>query len=91
MTIELSKGRPLYLNDEQLAVAVLGTARANEWPAIAQGLKGFPPVNSRMGGRFWPDVVEYFSQMNAVDKFNEGLARRMREDALEQKKRRRRE
>jgi hypothetical protein len=54
---------PLYPDEAAIAVAVLGSKRAREWPRIAQHLEdkhGLPPVDAEMGGRFWPAVVAYF-------------------------------
>jgi hypothetical protein len=73
--------RPLFLNDDQIAVAVLGAERAHEWPAIARELNAFlplPPIHRRMKARFWPDIVEYFRHLNSVDIFNDKLAERMK-------------
>jgi hypothetical protein len=71
---------PLYLNDAQLGVAVLGRDRAHEWPLLAQQLEAFiplPRIHQRMKGRFWPDIVEYFRRLNSIDEFNDKLAKRI--------------
>jgi hypothetical protein len=54
---------PLYPDEAAIAAAVLGPRRAREWSRIAQHLEdkhGLPPVDTEMGGRFWPAVVAYF-------------------------------
>jgi hypothetical protein len=76
------KERPLYLNDAQIAVAVTGSDRAHEWPALVKQMEAdyspLPPIHRRMGGRFWPDVVQYLSRVNGMDEFNDAFAMRIK-------------
>lgn len=53
---------PLYPDEKTIALAVMGSARAKDWPAKARYLekKGLPRIDELMGGRFWPAVVEFF-------------------------------
>lgn len=54
---------PLYPDENQIAVAVLGPKRSRQWPQIARHLEdkhGLPPIDELLGGRFWPAVVEFF-------------------------------
>jgi hypothetical protein len=56
---------PLYPDEQQIAVAVLGAKRARSWPAIARQLEakdGLPPVEPLFGGRYWPAVVDFFNR-----------------------------
>lgn len=53
---------PLFPDEKTIARAVMGT-RAKEWPATARYLEdkhGLPRIDTLMGGRFWPAVVEFF-------------------------------
>jgi hypothetical protein len=53
----------LYPPESDIAILVLGTKRAKEWPRIAAHLEAkhdLPPVDAEMGGRFWPAVKQYF-------------------------------
>ena len=60
---------PLYPSEAELAVLVLGRARAGQWPAVASVLekRGLPPINPRYGGRFWPAVVRFFHIEEGLD------------------------
>jgi hypothetical protein len=60
---------PLYPSEDQIAVAVMGPARAKEWPGKARYLQdkhGLPPVDELMGGRYWPAVEEFFRARHGV-------------------------
>jgi hypothetical protein len=53
----------LYPSESEIALLVLGSKRAKEWPRIAQHLEnkhGLPAIDPEMGGRFWPAVHAYF-------------------------------
>jgi hypothetical protein len=60
---------PLYPDEEQIALAVLGTRRANEWKAKAIILErqGLPPIDPLMGGRLWVAVLKFFYDRNKLD------------------------
>lgn len=54
---------PLYPSETELAVLVLGTKRARDWPGISRFLEdkhGLPRIDEIMGGRYWPAVADYF-------------------------------
>jgi hypothetical protein len=55
---------PLYPSERELARAVLGKGREQEWPAIAELLskQGLPPVDPLMGGRYYPAVLAFFER-----------------------------
>lgn len=68
-TASCSSDFPLYPSEEEIALAVMGAARAKEWPAKAKYLEekhGLPPIDELMGGRFWPAVVEYFRVRHGI-------------------------
>jgi hypothetical protein len=77
---------PLYMTDEQIAIAVLGKDRVHEWPRRLARLESeyayrLPPISPLMGGRFWPDVVKYFSSIEQNEKANEAYLAAVREAA----------
>ena len=60
---------PLYPDEETVAIEVMGTRRAKDWPEKARYLEdkhGLPRVDELMGGRFWPAVVEFFRMRHGV-------------------------
>ncbi|WFT91410.1 hypothetical protein QA633_23900 [Bradyrhizobium barranii] len=64
---------PLFPSEEQIAVLVIGEARAKEWPRIAKALEeadGFPPIDEHVGARYWPAVAGYFRNRWNVDLYN---------------------
>jgi hypothetical protein len=64
---------PLFPSEDQIAVLVLGEARANEWPRIARILEEvdlFPPMDKHVGARYWPAVAGYFHNRWNVDLYN---------------------
>lgn len=64
---------PLFPTEEQIAVLVLGQARAKEWPRIVKILEtvdSFPPIDEHLGARYWPAVVGYFHNRWNVDLYN---------------------
>jgi hypothetical protein len=84
-TLTTSNVYPLFIPEDELAVAILGAARAHEWNRILGALEQdyktpFPSVNKRMGGVFWPHVIEYFSNVLSSDKANEAMMERFRND-----------
>jgi hypothetical protein len=69
MTKQEKDRLPLYPDEETIALEVMGTKRAKDWPAKAKYLEdkqGLPRVDELMGGRFWPAVVEFFSTRHGV-------------------------
>lgn len=60
---------PLYPDEDEVALAVLGPLRAHEWKAKAIVLerRGLPPIDPFMGGRFWLAVLMFFYGRNALD------------------------
>jgi hypothetical protein len=65
----LPENLPLYPEEYQLAAAILGPDRAEEWRAIARMLEreGLPLIDPLMGARFWPAVREFFESRNGLD------------------------
>src|SRR5690242_6505458 len=59
---------PLYPNDAMIADAVLGPGRRDEWKGIVQMLEreGFPPIQPRFGGRYWPACDYWFRVKNGL-------------------------
>ncbi len=59
---------PLYPTEAEIAVAVMGPARAKEWQEKARYLEtqGLPLVNELMGGRHWEAVVEFFRTFSGI-------------------------
>ena len=58
-------GLPLFATDMQIAVAIVGKARAGEWLAHslpALEARGFPPIDRLHQGRPVPSVKEYYQQ-----------------------------
>jgi len=65
----------LYLSEGEIARRVLGKAHAEAWPDIVRVLerdRGFPPINSVIGMRYWPGVVKWFEQYEKVDSLSPG-------------------
>jgi hypothetical protein len=63
----------LYPSESELAILVLGTKRAKDWPRVASYLEdkhGLPRVDELLGGRFWPAVVAYFHVRHGVPAFD---------------------
>jgi hypothetical protein len=60
---------PLYPDEHQIAVAILGSRRAREWKAKAVILEraGLPPIDPLMGGRPWHAVEKFFATRNELD------------------------
>jgi hypothetical protein len=67
--IGLPENLPLYPEEEQIAVAILGPERARQWAATAKILEreGLPPIDPLMGARFWPAVQKFFENRNGLD------------------------
>ncbi|MET4739699.1 hypothetical protein ABIF73_003838 [Bradyrhizobium japonicum] len=64
---------PLFPSEEQIAILVIGEARAKEWPRIAKALEeadGFPQIDEHVGARYWPAVAGYFHNRWNVDLYN---------------------
>jgi hypothetical protein len=62
---------PLFPSEEQ--IAVLGAARAKDWPRIAEALEDidqFPQIDPIIGARYWPAVEGYFNNRWNVDALN---------------------
>jgi hypothetical protein len=65
----------LYLSEGEIARRILGKAHAEAWPDIVRVLerdRGFPPINSVIGMRYWPGVVKWFEQYEKVDSLSPG-------------------
>ena len=60
---------PLYPDENEIALAVLGPRRAREWKAKAIVLErhGLPPIDPLMGGRLWVAVLKFFYDRNNLD------------------------
>jgi hypothetical protein len=64
---------PLFPSEDQIAVLVLGEARAKEWPRIAKILEqvdSFPMIDEHVGARYWPAVAGYFHNRWNVELYN---------------------
>lgn len=60
---------PLYPDEDQIALAVMGPKRAKEWRSKAKFLEDkhhLPRVDVLMGGRYWPAVKWFFDNYNGV-------------------------
>jgi hypothetical protein len=59
---------PLYASDDELGAAILGRARAREWPGLAAALerKGLPPVDALHKGRYVPAVKRWYDLRNGL-------------------------
>lgn len=64
---------PLYASEDQIAVFVIGPARAKEWPGIVAALErqGFPPINKVFGGRYRPAVKAWLDAFEAARRMAE--------------------
>ena len=64
-----SQSLPLYPNEKQIAVAILGVKRAHEWKAKAVLLEreGLPGIDPLMGGRSWLAVQRFFAARDGLD------------------------
>lgn len=52
---------PLFASDREIARAIVGSAGADRWiNEVLPTLRGFPPVDSRHGGRPVPLVKRYY-------------------------------
>jgi len=70
---EMPHDLPLFPGEDEIAVLVLGNARAKEWPRIAKLLEDeddFPPIDRHVGARYWPAVSGYFHNRWNVDLYN---------------------
>jgi hypothetical protein len=65
-----SQGLPLYPDEKQIAIAILGPQRAQEWKAKAALLEreGLPPIDTLMGGRSWVAVQRFFATRDGLDR-----------------------
>ena len=61
---------PLFASEEQIAAAVLGGDRLQEWRQMAQLLeqKGLPKIDQLMGGRYMPAVHAFFDRQYGLDR-----------------------
>ncbi|MGY3130881.1 hypothetical protein ACVWZM_001563 [Bradyrhizobium sp. USDA 4501] len=60
---------PLFPDEKMIAAAVMGSARAKDWPAKARYLEdkhGLPAIDPLMGGRYWPAVVDFFNTRHGL-------------------------
>ena len=55
---------PLFADDREIGLAVLGRKRAGDWSNIAALLegRGLPTINAVMGGRYTPAVKAFFDK-----------------------------
>jgi hypothetical protein len=60
---------PIYPDEDEIAVLVLGPKRAKDWPAIAviDERKGLPKIDPLYGGRYWPAVARFYTIKNGLD------------------------
>lgn len=74
---------PLYPSEQQVARAVLGPHRYDEWKGLAPILEreGFPQIEPRFGGRYWPACEHWFQVKHRLVKVEAG--RLGREDGEE--------
>jgi hypothetical protein len=72
--ITMNWNLPLYPDEHQIALAVMGPKRAREWRSKAEYLerKGLPRIDELMGGRFWPAVIEFFARREGNDRNDQG-------------------
>jgi hypothetical protein len=63
------EGLPLFANEEQLSVALMGPGKMTEWRQIAPLLerKGLPTVDGLLGGRYVPAVKAFFDCQYGVN------------------------
>lgn len=56
---------PLFASERELAVALLGPKRANEWSMVVHALVrlGLPPIDRLMGGRYTPAVKSFLDRI----------------------------
>jgi hypothetical protein len=56
---------PLFVNDRELALALLGPKRANQWSIVVLALvrMGLPPIDPLMGGRYTPAVKSFLDRI----------------------------
>lgn len=58
---------PLFAADKEIAVAIVGKARAEYWvKAVLPTLKNFPPIDSRHQGRPVPLVEKFYDSYLGV-------------------------
>lgn len=59
---------PLYPSEGQIARKVLGPGRFEEWKGLVQILEreGFPQIEPRYGGRYWPKCELWFQVSNRM-------------------------
>lgn len=60
---------PLYPDENQIGLAILGPQRAHEWKAKAVLLEreGLPLIDPVMGGRSWRAVREFFATRDGIE------------------------
>ena len=60
----------LFASEEQIAAAVLGGDRLQEWRQMAPLLeqKGLPKIDQLMGGRYMPAVHAFFDRLYGLDR-----------------------
>ena len=70
----MSDDFPLYPSEAQIARKVFGQGRADEWKGLVVVLEreGFPPIQPRYGGRFWPACERWFRIKNGLDSVTGG-------------------
>lgn len=61
---------PLFSDDAQIGLALLGPGRMGEWRSIAALLerRGLPKIDTLMGGRYVPAVKAFFDREYGIDR-----------------------
>ena len=67
MKFTLLDNLPLYANEDEIALAVLGS-RASEWRSVAPLLerRGLPKADPLLGGRYVPAVKAFFDREHGI-------------------------
>ena len=60
----------LFPDEAEIAVAVLGQARAKQWPGLAVVLErnGLPRVDPQFGARYWPAVKAFLDRRAGMER-----------------------
>jgi hypothetical protein len=64
-----SAGIPLYPDEREIALLVLGPKRMKDWDSIAaiEERHGLPKIDPQYGGRYWPAVLRFYNVRNGLD------------------------
>jgi len=79
----MSRDLPLFPSETEIARRVLGPGHVSEWKGLVVILEreGFPQVNTRFGGRYWPACERWFQAAHGLTNMMPG--RLGREDGVE--------